>query len=85
MQQVANDRTFANKPTIILVDESDGNLDSKTGSQIMELLTELNLMIGTTIIVDIHDEMMALNTEKKMVIDDGKMTNMLMKRVKTNS
>jgi putative ABC transport system ATP-binding protein len=84
-QRVAVARAFANKPAIILADEPTGNLDSETGIRIMELLTTLNKNLGTTIIVVTHDEKMALYANKKMVIEDGKITNMFVKRVKTNS
>jgi putative ABC transport system ATP-binding protein len=84
-QRVAIARAFANQPSIILADEPTGNLDSKTGSLIMELLTRLNKNIGTTIIVVTHDDKMALYAERKMVIEDGKITNMFVKRVKTSS
>ena len=84
-QRVSIARAFANKPSIILADEPTGNLDSETGSLIMELLTRLNKNIGTTIVLVTHDEKMALYAEKKMVIKDGKITNMFVKRVKTNS
>ncbi|MFX1297443.1 MAG: ABC transporter ATP-binding protein [Promethearchaeota archaeon] len=83
-QRVAIARAFANKPSIILADEPTGNLDSETGSRIMELLKRLNHNIHTTIIVVTHDEKMALYAQKKMVIEDGKITNMFVKRVKTN-
>jgi len=81
-QRVAIARAFANQPTIILADEPTGNLDSKTGIRIMELLQTLNQNIGTTIIVVTHDEKMALYADKKMVIEDGKITNMFVKRNK---
>ena len=84
-QRVAIARAFANKPAIILADEPTGNLDSETGARIMELLTTLNKELGTTIIVVTHDENMALYADKKMVIQDGKITNMFVKRVKSNS
>lgn len=79
-QRVAIARAFANQPSIILADEPTGNLDSETGSHIMELLTRLNQNIGTTIIVVTHDEKMALYASKKMVIEDGKITNMYIKK-----
>jgi putative ABC transport system ATP-binding protein len=84
-QRVAIARAFANKPLIILADEPTGNLDSKTGSRIMELLTTLNKNLGTTIIVVTHDEKMALYAEKKMLIQDGKITNMFVKKNRKNS
>lgn len=80
-QRVAIARAFANKPAIILADEPTGNLDSETGARIMELLTTLNKELGTTIIVVTHDENMALYADKKMVIQDGKITNMFVKKV----
>lgn len=84
-QRVSIARAFANKPSIILADEPTGNLDSETGSLIMELLKRLNHNIKTTIIVVTHDEKMALYAEKKMVIQDGKITNLYVKKVKANS
>jgi len=84
-QRVAIARAFANKPAIILADEPTGNLDSKTGSIIMELLKTLNKNLGTTVIVVTHDEKMALYADKKLVIDDGEITDVFVKRVKTNS
>jgi len=79
-QRVAIARAFANQPSIILADEPTGNLDSETGSHIMELLTRLNKNIGSTIIVVTHDEKMALYASKKMVIEDGKITNLYIKK-----
>ena len=84
-QRVSIARAFANKPSIILADEPTGNLDSETGSLIMELLKRLNHNIKTTIVVVTHDEKMALYAEKKMVIQDGKITNLYVKKVKANS
>ena len=82
-QRVAIARAFANQPSIILADEPTGNLDSKTGSHIMELLKRLNQNLGTTIIVVTHDEKMALYGERKLVLEDGEITNMYVKRAKT--
>lgn len=84
-QRVAIARAFANQPSIILADEPTGNLDSETGSRIMELLKRLNHNIGTTIILVTHDDKMALYADKKMVIEDGKIANLFVKRVKKNS
>ena len=84
-QRVAIARAFANQTSIILADEPTGNLDSETGSRIMELLKRLNHNIGTTIILVTHDDKMALYADKKMVIEDGKIANLFVKRFKTNS
>ena len=82
-QRVAIARAFANQPSIILADEPTGNLDSKTGNHIMELLKRLNQNLGTTIIVVTHDEKMALYAERKMILEDGEITNIYVKRAKT--
>ena len=84
-QRVAIARAFANQPSIILADEPTGNLDSETGSRIMELLKRLNQNIGTTIIVVTHDENMALFADKKLLIRDGKIEKLFVKRTKSNS
>ncbi len=84
-QRVAIARAIANKPSIILADEPTGNLDSETGSTILELLTKLNQNLGITIIIVTHDENMAFYASRKMVIEDGKITNIFVKRTKTSS
>ena len=71
-QRVAIARAFANKPSIILADEPTGNLDSKTGKHIMELLGRLNYNIGTTIIVVTHDYKMASLTGRILFLQDGR-------------
>jgi putative ABC transport system ATP-binding protein len=71
-QRVAIARALANDPTIILADEPTGNLDSKTGKRIMDLLKELNEKTGTTIIVVTHDDKMAKLTKKILILKDGK-------------
>ena len=72
-QRVAIARALANKPSIILADEPTGNLDSKTGEQIMKLLGLLNYKIGTTIIVVTHDQKMASLTGRILFLEDGKL------------
>jgi putative ABC transport system ATP-binding protein len=73
-QRVAIARALANDPSIILADEPTGNLDSKTGRHIMDLLKELNEKTGTTIIVVTHDDKMARLTKKILILKDGKIT-----------
>jgi putative ABC transport system ATP-binding protein len=70
-QRVAIARAFANNPSIILADEPTGNLDTKTGEQIMELLGTLNHRMGTTIIVVTHDDKMASFAERIIFLQDG--------------
>jgi putative ABC transport system ATP-binding protein len=70
MQRVAVARSLAADPHLILADEPTGNLDSHTGNQIMELLTELNKE-GTTIIMVTHEPDIAAFAHKRLHMKDG--------------
>lgn len=70
-QRVAIARALINDPDILLCDEPTGNLDSKTGSGIMELMTELNRK-GTTIIMVTHDPNIARYSSRTIRIADGR-------------
>ena len=70
-QRVAVARALINDPDILLCDEPTGNLDSKTGASIMELMTELNRN-GATIIVVTHDPNVANYTNRTIRIVDGR-------------
>jgi putative ABC transport system ATP-binding protein len=69
-QRVAIARSLINDPDILLCDEPTGNLDSKTGASIMELMSELNKN-GSTIIVVTHDPNVAKYTNRTIQIVDG--------------
>ena len=70
-QRVAIARALANDPDIILADEPTGNLDSKTGEDILKMFIELNKK-GKTIIVVTHDNELAKNAKRIVRIKDGK-------------
>ena len=71
-QRVAIARALANDPAIILADEPTGNLDSQNKQGIIKLLANLNLTQGTTIIMVTHDSQAARNTERMLLLKDGK-------------
>lgn len=70
-QRVAIARSLANDPAILLADEPTGNLDSKTGLEIMQLLQNLNRQ-GKTIIMVTHEADIAAYAQKRLLMKDGK-------------
>ena len=70
-QRVAIARAIVGRPELILADEPTGNLDSAMGGEIMEILTQLNQVDGTTIVMVTHDEAMAKKTHRLIRLFDG--------------
>lgn len=74
MQRVAIARALVNNPAIIMADEPTGNLDTKSGDEIMTLLKNLNKERGTTLIIITHDPEVAEQTNRIVSLRDGIIT-----------
>lgn len=74
-QRVAIARAFANEPKILLADEPTGNLDSKNGRHIFELMTELHRQRGITLVLVTHDQGLASMAERQIVLQDGRVVS----------
>ena len=71
-QRVSIGRALMNVPAIVLADEPTGNLDSRNNQEIVELLKMSNEKYGQTLIVITHDENIALQADRILAIEDGK-------------
>jgi putative ABC transport system ATP-binding protein len=70
-QRVAIARALSNEPLIVLADEPTGNLDTKTGHQVIELLRTINEQRGATLVVVTHDQEIAAMADARVYLRDG--------------
>jgi putative ABC transport system ATP-binding protein len=70
-QRVAIARAFISKPDILFADEPTGNLDTKTGQHIADLLFQLNEQSGTTLVLVTHDTKLAARCQRQVEMDSG--------------
>jgi putative ABC transport system ATP-binding protein len=73
MQRVAIARAFATEPAVLFADEPTGNLDSRTGEHIMDLMFELNRNSSTTLLLVTHDKILAGRCDREISLDAGKL------------
>jgi putative ABC transport system ATP-binding protein len=76
-QRVAIARSLSNNPEVILADEPTGNLDSKTGSTVLDFLKKLHIQEGKTIVMVTHDEDVAKKADRIEYLRDGKIMKSL--------
>lgn len=74
-QRVAIARAFANSPKILLADEPTGNLDSKNGHHIFDLMKDLHRQSGVTLILVTHDATLAGEAQRRIVLTDGRISS----------
>jgi putative ABC transport system ATP-binding protein len=74
-QRVAIARAFATEPAVLFADEPTGNLDSRTGETIMELMFDLNRSSSTTLVLVTHDSSLAARCDRVLSLDAGKLVS----------
>jgi putative ABC transport system ATP-binding protein len=85
-QRVAIARAFANEPPVLLADEPTGNLDTRNGAHVFELLVELNRDRGTTLLLVTHDRDLARRADRQISLSEGRVAeDVSRERVATTS
>ena len=72
-QRVALARAFVTRPSLLFADEPTGNLDTRTGQSIIDLLFDLNAAAGTTLVLVTHDEHLAVRCARTLRLDGGRL------------
>ncbi|PYQ48600.1 MAG: ABC transporter [Acidobacteria bacterium] len=70
-QRVALARAFSHRPRVLFADEPTGNLDAATGARVIELMSELNREVGTTLVLVTHDQSLAARAVRIVRLHDG--------------
>ncbi len=74
-QRVALARAFVTDPPIVLADEPTGNLDSRNGAMVLEMLLKLNGEAGTTLVMVTHDNLLASKAGRRIALKDGRIVS----------
>ena len=74
-QRVALARAFVTRPAVLFADEPTGNLDTETGTQIIDILFDLNRQLGTTLVLVTHDEKLAARCDRTLRLRAGKLVS----------
>jgi len=74
-QRVAVARAFANEPSILLADEPTGNLDSRNGGHVFDLMVEMNRRQGTTLVLVTHDHELAARADRRVSLRGGRVAS----------
>jgi putative ABC transport system ATP-binding protein len=74
-QRVAIARAFANEPPILLADEPTGNLDSRSGRHVFDLMTAMNRRRGATLLLVTHDHELAARADRRVSLRDGRIVS----------
>jgi putative ABC transport system ATP-binding protein len=81
-QRIAIARAFANQPKMLLADEPTGNLDSRNGSHIFDLMTEMHRQNNVTLVLVTHDAALADKAQRQVILKDGKVVSDILNSVK---